>query len=89
MYEESEAGMARKKNYYGSEAGGVPKKSYEGSVEGVARRKYYNNAQLCIDSSISDCNEIVGNSESQDLIGYKKFVQAMSHWWLEIFRIVV
>ena len=27
---------------------------------------------MCIDASISDCNEIVGNSESQDVIGYKE-----------------
>ena len=63
--------MAQMKNYDGSEAGAARKKNYEGSVEGVARRKDYNNAQLCIDASISDCNEIVGNSESQDVIGRK------------------
>ena len=89
MYGESEAGMARYKNYDGNEAGAVRKKKYEGSVEGVAKRQDYSNAQLRIDASISDCNEIVGNSESQDVIGCEKIVQAVSHWWLEIFRIVV
>ena len=27
--------------------------------------------QLCIDASISDCNERVGNFESQEVIGYQ------------------